>query len=243
MRVLRWAVQTPARYIGMIGSKRKTITIFQELTKEGLAAGAVRSRTCPGRTRHRSGDAGGDRGRDYSRADCRAPPRGARVAAHELVSFAQTRARLIQPSEEYGRIGRGSLAGSGSTSAFAARKLTQPDAVSVPYALTAPSSFEASNCPRQFSRFDLKTSGLTIATCLVLFAPAGAHAKRRRRAQPSPPTPSSKRTAQSVTVKPPRAATSVGHRSLRKKALPCPSPTCAPSSLTAKATCPNTPAS
>src|SRR5450755_2330147 len=37
MRVLRWAVQTPARYIGMIGSKRKTITIFQELTKEGLS--------------------------------------------------------------------------------------------------------------------------------------------------------------------------------------------------------------
>jgi xanthine dehydrogenase accessory factor len=39
MRVLRWAVQTSARYIGMIGSKRKTITIFRELTKEGLAAG------------------------------------------------------------------------------------------------------------------------------------------------------------------------------------------------------------
>jgi xanthine dehydrogenase accessory factor len=37
MRVLRWAVQTRARYIGMIGSKRKTITIFQELTKEGLS--------------------------------------------------------------------------------------------------------------------------------------------------------------------------------------------------------------
>jgi xanthine dehydrogenase accessory factor len=37
MRVLRWAVQTSARYVGMIGSKRKTITIFQELTKEGLA--------------------------------------------------------------------------------------------------------------------------------------------------------------------------------------------------------------
>ena len=37
MRILRWAVQTPARYIGMIGSKRKTITIFQELTKEGLS--------------------------------------------------------------------------------------------------------------------------------------------------------------------------------------------------------------
>ncbi len=38
MRMLRWAVQTPARYIGMIGSKRKTITIFKELQKEGLAA-------------------------------------------------------------------------------------------------------------------------------------------------------------------------------------------------------------
>jgi len=36
MRVLRWAVQTRARYIGMIGSKRKTITIFNELVKEGV---------------------------------------------------------------------------------------------------------------------------------------------------------------------------------------------------------------
>src|SRR5258705_3298424 len=37
MHVLRWAVQTNARYIGMIGSKRKTITIFRELQNEGLA--------------------------------------------------------------------------------------------------------------------------------------------------------------------------------------------------------------
>ena len=29
MRMLRWAVQTPARYVGMIGSKRKTIAIFK----------------------------------------------------------------------------------------------------------------------------------------------------------------------------------------------------------------------
>jgi xanthine dehydrogenase accessory factor len=36
MRVLRWAVQTPARYIGMIGSKRKAITVYRELVKEGL---------------------------------------------------------------------------------------------------------------------------------------------------------------------------------------------------------------
>jgi xanthine dehydrogenase accessory factor len=38
MRVLRWAVQTRAKYVGMIGSKRKTIAIFRELTQEGLAA-------------------------------------------------------------------------------------------------------------------------------------------------------------------------------------------------------------
>src|SRR6204780_1833264 len=37
MRMLRWAVQTPARYIGMIGSKRKVITIFKELQQEGLS--------------------------------------------------------------------------------------------------------------------------------------------------------------------------------------------------------------
>jgi xanthine dehydrogenase accessory factor len=38
MRVLRWAVQTPARYVGMIGSRRKTITIFRELVEEGVSA-------------------------------------------------------------------------------------------------------------------------------------------------------------------------------------------------------------
>ena len=38
MRVLRWAVQTQAKYVGMIGSKRKIITIFRELTKERIAA-------------------------------------------------------------------------------------------------------------------------------------------------------------------------------------------------------------
>ncbi len=37
MRVLRWAVGTPARYIGMIGSKRKVIAIYKELEKEGIA--------------------------------------------------------------------------------------------------------------------------------------------------------------------------------------------------------------
>jgi xanthine dehydrogenase accessory factor len=36
MRVLRWAVTTPARYIGMIGSKRKVIGVIKELEKEGM---------------------------------------------------------------------------------------------------------------------------------------------------------------------------------------------------------------
>jgi len=35
LRVLRWGVTTPARYIGMIGSKRKVITIYRELEREG----------------------------------------------------------------------------------------------------------------------------------------------------------------------------------------------------------------
>ena len=38
MRVLRWAAQTRARYVGMIGSKRKVIEIFKTLQKEGIPA-------------------------------------------------------------------------------------------------------------------------------------------------------------------------------------------------------------
>ena len=37
LRVLRWAVQTGARYVGMIGSRRKIVTIHKELREEGLA--------------------------------------------------------------------------------------------------------------------------------------------------------------------------------------------------------------
>ncbi len=36
MRVLRWAVNTRARYVSMIGSKRKTIGVVRELEKEGI---------------------------------------------------------------------------------------------------------------------------------------------------------------------------------------------------------------
>ena len=37
MRVLRWAVLQPARYIAVIGSKRKVIGVVKELEREGLA--------------------------------------------------------------------------------------------------------------------------------------------------------------------------------------------------------------
>jgi xanthine dehydrogenase accessory factor len=40
MRVLRWAITTNARYIAMIGSKRKTIAVIRELEKEGIPADA-----------------------------------------------------------------------------------------------------------------------------------------------------------------------------------------------------------
>lgn len=41
MRVLRWAVATPARYIAMIGSKRKVFNVVKELEKEGIPRHAM----------------------------------------------------------------------------------------------------------------------------------------------------------------------------------------------------------
>ncbi len=35
MRVLEWAIEQPARYIGMIGSKRKVLSVYKALEKEG----------------------------------------------------------------------------------------------------------------------------------------------------------------------------------------------------------------
>ncbi len=36
LRVLRWALDTPARYIGMIGSRRKVLAVYRELEAEGV---------------------------------------------------------------------------------------------------------------------------------------------------------------------------------------------------------------
>jgi xanthine dehydrogenase accessory factor len=37
MRVLAWAVRTKARYVGMIGSRRKVLSVYKALEKEGYA--------------------------------------------------------------------------------------------------------------------------------------------------------------------------------------------------------------
>lgn len=47
MQVLRWAVDTPARYIGMMGSKRKVAGIFHELRKDGVNSERFRAVHAP----------------------------------------------------------------------------------------------------------------------------------------------------------------------------------------------------
>jgi xanthine dehydrogenase accessory factor len=47
MRVLRWAINARARYLGMIGSRRKTISIYKELEKEGIPAEKFRDVHAP----------------------------------------------------------------------------------------------------------------------------------------------------------------------------------------------------
>ena len=61
MRVLKLAIATPARYIAMIGSKRKVLNVIRELEKEGIPPRGVRAHPRahgPGYRRHLSG---GDR--------------------------------------------------------------------------------------------------------------------------------------------------------------------------------------
>jgi xanthine dehydrogenase accessory factor len=47
MRVLRWAVGTNAKYIAMIGSKRKVIGVVKELEKEGISREAFERTFAP----------------------------------------------------------------------------------------------------------------------------------------------------------------------------------------------------
>ncbi len=47
LRVLRWAISTPARYVAMIGSKRKVIAVVKELEKEGIPRAAFERLAAP----------------------------------------------------------------------------------------------------------------------------------------------------------------------------------------------------
>ncbi|MBM3795729.1 MAG: xanthine dehydrogenase [Acidobacteria bacterium] len=47
MRVLKWAIQTPARYVSMIGSKRKVLGVMKELEKEGIPRAAFEKLHAP----------------------------------------------------------------------------------------------------------------------------------------------------------------------------------------------------
>ncbi len=74
MRILRWAVQTRARYVGMIGSKRKVIEIFKTLQAEGLPAHLFDRVHAPDRTRYWRGYSGGNCSGDHGRVDRHSPP-------------------------------------------------------------------------------------------------------------------------------------------------------------------------
>jgi xanthine dehydrogenase accessory factor len=47
MRILKWAVGTSARYIAMIGSRRKVIGVVRELEKEGVPSALFEKISAP----------------------------------------------------------------------------------------------------------------------------------------------------------------------------------------------------
>ena len=75
MRVLAWAVNTNARYIGMIGSKRKVISVYKALEKEGFSPEKFERRARAGRTGDWRAHAGRNRREHHRRTDRRSPQR------------------------------------------------------------------------------------------------------------------------------------------------------------------------
>ena len=92
MRVLQLAIATPARYIAMIGSKRKVLNVIRELEKEGIARDGVRAHPRahgPGYRRHLAG-----RDRDFrGRRDDRGAPQRRFELARALALGLRRRAR------------------------------------------------------------------------------------------------------------------------------------------------------
>ena len=76
MRVLAWAVRTDARYIGMIGSKRKVLSVYKALEQRRLPPGRVRARICADGAGDWRAVAGRDCDQHRGGTDCRATQRG-----------------------------------------------------------------------------------------------------------------------------------------------------------------------
>ena len=97
MRVLRWAIATPARYIAMIGSKRKTIAVVKELEKEGIPREAFDRIYAPMGLEIGADHARGDRRLGGGRNDRHTARRRRRVAVRRQVDLrprSSTRALL-----------------------------------------------------------------------------------------------------------------------------------------------------
>ena len=88
MRILRWAVQTRARYVGMIGSKRKVIEIFKTLQQKACP------RICSTGCMLRSGSTSAPS--RPKKLPSRAGPTGARLGRHASASL-RTRCRRQAP--------------------------------------------------------------------------------------------------------------------------------------------------
>ncbi len=107
MRVLRWAVQTESRYIGMIGSKTQDDYDFPRADQRRHSGTTFRARTRArwfGYWRHY---AGRDCSRDNRGADCRASPFRTSFATHELVQKPPAR---FEPNRSSSRGSAGRLA-------------------------------------------------------------------------------------------------------------------------------------
>ena len=76
MRVLAWAVRTDARYIGMIGSKRKVLSVYKALEQDGYRPDEFERVYAPTRPGDRRAVTGRDCGQHRCRADRRATQRG-----------------------------------------------------------------------------------------------------------------------------------------------------------------------
>ena len=79
MRVLAWAVNTEARYIGMIGSKRKVLSVLSGARDARAPRRSFRPRACARGPRYRRAHAGRDRHQHHRGIDCRAPQRHFRL--------------------------------------------------------------------------------------------------------------------------------------------------------------------